>query len=73
MWWFNRKGPSGFSGASTAEEVTAGIDARGLVAVITVFVSCIIFSLAIQAFLRDSTSKPNITHPQLLKQLNLHR
>uniref|UniRef100_A0A0E0IW15 Uncharacterized protein n=1 Tax=Oryza nivara TaxID=4536 RepID=A0A0E0IW15_ORYNI len=27
--------PSGFSGASTAEEVTAGIDARGLVAVIT--------------------------------------
>ncbi|KAF0928602.1 hypothetical protein E2562_006043 [Oryza meyeriana var. granulata] len=35
MWWFNRKGPSGFSGASTAEEVTAGVDARGLVAVIT--------------------------------------
>uniref|UniRef100_A0A0E0BDE3 Uncharacterized protein n=1 Tax=Oryza glumipatula TaxID=40148 RepID=A0A0E0BDE3_9ORYZ len=35
MCWFNRKGPSGFSGASTAEEVTAGIDARGLVAVIT--------------------------------------
>ncbi|XP_066160830.1 short-chain dehydrogenase TIC 32, chloroplastic-like isoform X2 [Oryza sativa Japonica Group] len=35
MWRFNRKGPSGFSGASTAEEVTAGIDARGLVAVIT--------------------------------------
>ncbi|XP_015697389.1 short-chain dehydrogenase TIC 32, chloroplastic-like [Oryza brachyantha] len=37
MWVFsfNRKGPSGFSGASTAEEVTAGIDARGLVAVIT--------------------------------------
>lgn len=35
MWWFYRKGPSGFSGASTAEEVTAGIDGRGLVAVIT--------------------------------------
>jgi WW domain-containing oxidoreductase len=35
MCWFNRKGPSGFSGASTAEEVTAGVDARGLVAVIT--------------------------------------
>jgi len=35
MWWFNRKGPSGFAGASTAEEVTAGVDGRGLVAVIT--------------------------------------
>uniref|UniRef100_A0A3B5ZVZ3 Short-chain dehydrogenase/reductase n=4 Tax=Triticinae TaxID=1648030 RepID=A0A3B5ZVZ3_WHEAT len=35
MWWFYRKGPSGFAGASTAEEVTAGIDGRGLVAVIT--------------------------------------
>uniref|UniRef100_A0ACD5TIM7 Uncharacterized protein n=1 Tax=Avena sativa TaxID=4498 RepID=A0ACD5TIM7_AVESA len=35
MWWFYRKGPSGFSGASTAEEVTAGADGRGLVAVIT--------------------------------------
>ncbi|XP_066345752.1 short-chain dehydrogenase TIC 32, chloroplastic-like [Miscanthus floridulus] len=35
MWWFNRKGPSGFSGASTAEEVTAGVDGHCLVAVIT--------------------------------------
>ncbi|OEL13718.1 Short-chain dehydrogenase TIC 32, chloroplastic [Dichanthelium oligosanthes] len=35
MWWFHRKGPSGFSGASTAEEVTAGVDGQGLVAVIT--------------------------------------
>lgn len=35
MWWFYRKGPSGFSGASTAEEVTAGVDGRGLVAAIT--------------------------------------
>ena len=35
MWWFYRKGPSGFSGASSAEEVTAGVDGRGLVAVIT--------------------------------------
>ncbi|KAK3153234.1 hypothetical protein QOZ80_2BG0169570 [Eleusine coracana subsp. coracana] len=35
MWWFYRRGPSGFSGASTAEEVTAGIDGRGMVAVIT--------------------------------------
>nr|AAK43514.1 hypothetical protein [Oryza sativa Japonica Group]AAP54898.1 hypothetical protein LOC_Os10g40010 [Oryza sativa Japonica Group] len=73
MWRFNRKGPSGFSGASTAEEVTAGIDARGLVAVITVFVSCMIFSLAIQHFLGTQLQKPNITHPQLLKPLNLHR
>ncbi|XP_066339777.1 short-chain dehydrogenase TIC 32, chloroplastic-like isoform X2 [Miscanthus floridulus] len=35
MWWFNRKGPSGFSGATTAEEVTAGVDGHCLVAVIT--------------------------------------
>lgn len=35
MWWFYRNGPSGFSGASTAEEVTAGVDCRGLVAVVT--------------------------------------
>ncbi|WVZ57547.1 hypothetical protein U9M48_007919 [Paspalum notatum var. saurae] len=35
MWWFYRRGPSGFSGASTAEEVTAGVDGQGLVAVIT--------------------------------------
>ncbi|XP_047044968.1 short-chain dehydrogenase TIC 32, chloroplastic-like [Lolium rigidum] len=35
MWWFYRKGPSGFAGVSTAEEVTAGTDGRGLVAVIT--------------------------------------
>ncbi|CAN6294388.1 unnamed protein product [Urochloa humidicola] len=35
MWWFYRKGASGFSGASTAEEVTAGVDGRGLVAIIT--------------------------------------
>uniref|UniRef100_A0A0E0R245 Uncharacterized protein n=1 Tax=Oryza rufipogon TaxID=4529 RepID=A0A0E0R245_ORYRU len=37
MWFFNfnRNGPSGFSGASTAEEVTAGVDARGLAAVVT--------------------------------------
>ncbi|XP_066384367.1 short-chain dehydrogenase TIC 32, chloroplastic-like isoform X2 [Miscanthus floridulus] len=35
MWWFYRKWPSGFSGASTAEEVTASVDGHGLVAVIT--------------------------------------
>ncbi|KAL6906442.1 hypothetical protein ACP4OV_004043 [Aristida adscensionis] len=34
MWWFHRKGPSGFSGAFTAEEVTAGVDGRGLVAIV---------------------------------------
>ncbi|RYR37643.1 hypothetical protein Ahy_A09g042502 isoform C [Arachis hypogaea] len=35
MWPFNRKGPSGFSSSSTAEEVTAGIDATGLTAIVT--------------------------------------
>uniref|UniRef100_A0A0A9GRX5 Uncharacterized protein n=1 Tax=Arundo donax TaxID=35708 RepID=A0A0A9GRX5_ARUDO len=35
MWWFYRRGPSGFSGASTAEEVTTGVDGHVLVAVIT--------------------------------------
>ncbi|KAM1126792.1 hypothetical protein COP2_043202 [Malus domestica] len=29
MWFFRRKGPSGFSSSSTAEEVTEGIDATG--------------------------------------------
>ncbi|KAL0452481.1 UNVERIFIED_CONTAM: Short-chain dehydrogenase, chloroplastic [Sesamum latifolium] len=35
MWLFGRKGPSGFSSASTAEEVTNGIDASGLTAIVT--------------------------------------
>ncbi|KAJ0967150.1 hypothetical protein J5N97_024067 [Dioscorea zingiberensis] len=37
MWWllFSRKGPSGFSYSSTAEEVTEGIDGSGLTAIIT--------------------------------------
>ncbi|NP_001170354.2 Short-chain dehydrogenase TIC 32, chloroplastic-like [Zea mays] len=35
MRWFYRKGSSGFSSASTAEDVTAGVDGQGLVAVIT--------------------------------------
>ncbi|CAA6662644.1 unnamed protein product [Spirodela intermedia] len=36
MWrWLGRKGPSGFSSSSTAEEVTEGIDGTGLTAVIT--------------------------------------
>ncbi|KAJ6806160.1 short-chain dehydrogenase TIC 32, chloroplastic-like [Iris pallida] len=35
MWPFNRKGASGFSSSSTAEEVTQGIDGRGLTAIIT--------------------------------------
>ncbi|KAK9291340.1 hypothetical protein L1049_019285 [Liquidambar formosana] len=36
MWWlFSRKGPSGFSASSTAEEVTHGIDGTGLTAVVT--------------------------------------
>ncbi|XAR70282.1 Very-long-chain 3-oxoacyl-CoA reductase [Bertholletia excelsa] len=35
MWIFGRKGPSGFSACSTAEEVTQGIDGAGLTAIIT--------------------------------------
>ncbi|KAI3471151.1 hypothetical protein Pfo_027814 [Paulownia fortunei] len=35
MWLFRRKGPSGFSSASTAEEVTNGIDGSGLTAIVT--------------------------------------
>ncbi|KAJ9164200.1 hypothetical protein P3X46_023803 [Hevea brasiliensis] len=35
MWPFSRKGPSGFSSSSTAEEVTHGIDASGLTAIVT--------------------------------------
>ncbi|KAK3037200.1 hypothetical protein RJ639_030093 [Escallonia herrerae] len=35
MWLFSRKGASGFSASSTAEEVTRGIDGTGLTAVVT--------------------------------------
>lgn len=35
MWLFGRKGPSGFTKSSTAEEVTQGIDASGLTAIVT--------------------------------------
>ncbi|KAL5744648.1 hypothetical protein ACOSQ2_027764 [Xanthoceras sorbifolium] len=35
MWLFSRKGPSGFSSSSTAEEVTQGIDGPGLTAIAT--------------------------------------
>ncbi|GER25231.1 NAD(P)-binding Rossmann-fold superfamily protein [Striga asiatica] len=35
MWLFRRKGPSGFSSSSTAEEVTNGIDGSGLTAIVT--------------------------------------
>lgn len=35
MWFFGRKGPSGFSSSSTAEEVTQGIDGSGLTAIVT--------------------------------------
>ncbi|XWS61191.1 hypothetical protein CRYUN_Cryun07bG0104600 [Craigia yunnanensis] len=35
MWLFSRKGPSGFSSSSTAEEVTQGIDGSGLTAIVT--------------------------------------
>ncbi|XP_024996343.1 short-chain dehydrogenase TIC 32, chloroplastic-like isoform X1 [Cynara cardunculus var. scolymus] len=35
MWIFGRKGASGFSVSSTAEDVTAGIDGTGLTAIVT--------------------------------------
>ncbi|XP_010671837.2 short-chain dehydrogenase TIC 32, chloroplastic [Beta vulgaris subsp. vulgaris] len=35
MWFLNRKGSSGFSGYSTAEEVTEGINGNGLTAIVT--------------------------------------
>ncbi|XP_057988724.1 short-chain dehydrogenase TIC 32, chloroplastic-like isoform X2 [Hevea brasiliensis] len=35
MWLFSRRGPSGFSASSTAEEVTQGIDGSGLTAIVT--------------------------------------
>lgn len=35
MWIFGRKGESGFSACSTAEEVTHGIDGHGLTAIVT--------------------------------------
>ncbi|KAM7494272.1 hypothetical protein LguiB_028881 [Lonicera macranthoides] len=35
MWIFGRKGPSGFSATSTAEEVTHGIDGTGLTSIVT--------------------------------------
>ncbi|RDY00033.1 Short-chain dehydrogenase TIC 32, chloroplastic, partial [Mucuna pruriens] len=35
MWWLGRKGPSGFSASSTAEEVTQGIDGTDLTAIVT--------------------------------------
>ncbi|KAK4422595.1 Short-chain dehydrogenase, chloroplastic [Sesamum alatum] len=35
MWIFGRKGESGFSACSTAEEVARGIDASGLTAIVT--------------------------------------
>ncbi|MCD7469703.1 Short-chain dehydrogenase TIC 32, chloroplastic [Datura stramonium] len=35
MWFLNKKGPSGFSSNSTAEEVTQGIDGSALTAIVT--------------------------------------
>ncbi|XP_051143839.1 short-chain dehydrogenase TIC 32, chloroplastic-like [Andrographis paniculata] len=35
MWLFSRKGDSGFSAASTAEQVTEGLDGTGLTAIVT--------------------------------------
>lgn len=35
MWIFARKGASGFSACSTAEEVTNGFDGTGLIDIVT--------------------------------------
>ncbi|XP_061364470.1 short-chain dehydrogenase TIC 32, chloroplastic isoform X1 [Gastrolobium bilobum] len=35
MWPFSKKGPSGFSSSSTAEQVTHGVDGTGLTAIVT--------------------------------------
>ena len=35
MWPFYRKGPSGFSSSSTAEDVTQGVGGTGLTAIVT--------------------------------------
>ncbi|KAK0595082.1 hypothetical protein LWI29_003351 [Acer saccharum] len=35
MWWFGRKGASGFSPSSTAEQVTQGIHGTALTAIVT--------------------------------------
>ena len=47
MWPFYRKGPSGFSSSSTAEDVTQGVDGTGLTAIVTgpCFVFVFFFSL----------------------------
>ena len=39
MWSFSRKGASGFSASSTAEEVTQRIDGTGLTAIVTGHIS----------------------------------
>jgi hypothetical protein len=38
-WPWGRRGPSGFGSASTAEEVTVGVDASNLTAIVTGLVS----------------------------------
>ncbi|KAJ0476047.1 putative very-long-chain 3-oxoacyl-CoA reductase [Helianthus annuus] len=39
MWIFGRKGSSGFSASSTAEEVNEGINGSGLTAIVTGMIS----------------------------------
>lgn len=47
MWLFGLKGASGFSASSTAEEVTQGIDANGLTAIVTGINSFFFFKLCL--------------------------
>ena len=46
MWVLGRKGSSGFSGSSTAEQVTEGINGDGLTAIVTGSSSYIPFSFS---------------------------
>jgi hypothetical protein len=47
-WPWGRRGPSGFGSASTAEEVTAGVDASNLTAIVTGLVSPPLSSFLLQ-------------------------
>lgn len=50
MWIFGRKGASGFSASSTAEDVTEGINGTGLTAIITGNLQCFWTSLSRMQF-----------------------
>ena len=60
IWPFTRNGASGFSAASTAKQVTEGIDANGLTAVVTGTLLCLFFCFRVELYffnLRDLNPK----------------